>query len=70
MVSQCTLAVSTVRVKCEIIMSVLVCSIAGREATDEYDHENTAKRGGQDGVCKSVAENKRDADAALSHGNA
>lgn len=43
---------------------------AGREAEDEYDLEDPAKRGGQNGIRESVAENERHADAALPHGDA
>lgn len=43
---------------------------AGREAEDEYDHEDPAKRGSQNGVCESTAKNEWHADITLPHSDA
>lgn len=43
---------------------------AGREAEDEYDHEDPAERGSQNGVRESAAKNEWHADATLPHSDA
>lgn len=43
---------------------------SGRETEDEYDHEDPAERGGENGVRESAAKNEWHADVTLPHGDA